>query len=455
MSTPPFLDALASERKHNRQLVKIIYAVVLMGAVGAWFSWRQPKTVDVHLAPDLRAGDTVRVSDGRSPVPPTNVYGFSYYIWQQINRWQTDGAKDYGQQIYNMQFFLTPQCQSQLKADMELRHSKGELRRRTRQISEIPGFPYSENRVVADGPDAWTVLMDMQVMETFAGQPIKDVFIRYPLRVVRFDVDRARAAAQRAALRQVTPAPSTGPVERAVFAREPVRVQLQVGRERLITLPADALLHVPGDMETVARLQSIGGTIYVTALVPFTAIRIVAELVDSGQQIPFDLIAQQSTKEDGELQVAVMEPPTVPNPMAAGAAGGAVGGASAAAAPEPAADMVQLTRHAARQLYAPRRLAVGMPGVSQVAVDFAPVPGLMRGVSVVAQPVGQWKSGNLYVTAVRITNQSRFALELPLESIRGRWISATAQHGRIGAAGTDTDTTALYLVCDRTFAACL
>lgn len=261
----------------------------------------------------------------------------------------------------------------------------------------------------------------------------------------------ARAAAQRAALRQVTPAPSTGPVERAVFAREPVRVQLQVGRERLITLPADALLHVPGDMEAVARLQNIGGTIYVTALVPFTAIRIVAELVDSGQQIPFDLIAQQSTKEDGELQVAVMEPPTVPNPMAAGAAGGA----SAAAAPEPAADMVQLTRHAARQLYAPRRLAVGMPGVSQVAVDFAPVPGLLRGVSVVAQPVGQWKSGNLYVTAVRITNQSRFALELPLESIRGRWISATAQHGRIGAAGTDTDTTALYLVCDRTFAACL
>ena len=34
--------------------------------------------------------------------------------------------------------------------------------------------------------------MDMQVMETFGGQSIKDVFIRYPLRVVRFDVDRER-----------------------------------------------------------------------------------------------------------------------------------------------------------------------------------------------------------------------------------------------------------------------
>ena len=107
MSSTQHLDALSSARKHNRQLVQIIYAVVALGVAGAWFSWRQPKSVDVHLAPDLRAGDTVRVSDGRSPVPPTNVYGFSYYIWQQINRWQTDGSKDYGQQIYNMQFYLT------------------------------------------------------------------------------------------------------------------------------------------------------------------------------------------------------------------------------------------------------------------------------------------------------------------------------------------------------------
>lgn len=281
-----------------------------------------------------------------------------------------------------------------------------------------------------------------------SGHVVAGMSLPAPLAGVR----TARAAAQRATLRPVAPLPAAGPVERAVFAREPVRVQLQVGRERLITLPSDALLHVPDDMEAVARLESIGGTIYATALVPFTAIRIVAELVDSGQQIPIDLLAANTTKPDGELQVAVMEPPTVPNPMAGGTGAASQGSTPAA---DPVADMVQLTRHAARQLYAPRRLANGSPGVSQVAVDLEPVPGLLRGVNVVAQPLGQWKSGNLYVTAVRITNQSRFALELPLESVRGRWISATAQHGRIGAAGTDTDTTALYLVCDRSFAACL
>lgn len=192
MSSGQFLDALASERRHNDRLTKTMAGVIALGIVSTWFAWRQPKSVDVHLAPDVRAGDTVRVSDGRSPVPSPNVYGFAYYIWQQVNRWQTDGAQDYGQQIFNMQYYLTPRCQAQLQADMELRQGKGELRRRTRQISEIPGFPYSENRVLSDGPDAWTVLLDMQVTETFGGQSVKEIFIRYPLRVVRFDVDRER-----------------------------------------------------------------------------------------------------------------------------------------------------------------------------------------------------------------------------------------------------------------------
>ena len=102
-----------------------------------------------------------------------------------------------------------------------------------------------------------------------------------------------------------------------------------------MTLPADALLRMPSDMDSVARIETIAGTIYVTALVPFTAIRIIAELVDSGQQIPMDLIAvaapdakdpkgkvvsTQSAK--GELQVSVIEPATVPNPTGGAALSG-------------------------------------------------------------------------------------------------------------------------------------
>lgn len=260
---------------------------------------------------------------------------------------------------------------------------------------------------------------------------------------------RAAAAARRQAsgggeVRRVA-RPAGAGVERAVFQREPVRVQLSVGKERLITLPAAAALNLPTDMDQVARVETIGATVYVTPLVAFTPIRIVAELIDTGQLVPFDFVASAGDKLP-ELEVAVLDPQ---------AGSIAAAGDEAKKEDPPSVDMVQLTRHAARQLYAPRRLAWATPGVNQVAVATEPVPRLIRGVDADIVPLGQWKSGPLYVTAVRVTNRSSLPVEIPLEQLRGRWVAATAQHGRIGAAGSDTDTTAVYLVCDRSFESCL
>mgnify|MGYP000844446851 FL=1 len=241
-------------------------------------------------------------------------------------------------------------------------------------------------------------------------------------------------------------------VERAVFERQPVRVPLPVGRERLVTLPAPAALHVPSDMQQVARIEVIDRTMYVTALVPFTPIRIVAELIDSGQQIPMDLLAsEQTASADAELEVFVVTQGAAVHQQEQNEQQKDV-------AEQPGSqdtDMVELTRHAARMLYAPRRLAWSHPGAHQVKVRHESIPGLLRGANVQAVPLGQWRSGQLHVTAVRITNLSSIPLELPLEDVRGHWIAATAQHGRIGPAGSETDTTALYLVCERAFEACL
>ena len=274
---------------------------------------------------------------------------------------------------------------------------------------------------------------------------------------------RAAAGADRQSRRTRRPPPTAAQlragVERAVFDRAPVPVPLPVNVERLITLPAPAALHVPADMAQVARIEVIDRTIYATALKPFTTIRIVAELIDSGQQIPMDLVANDNTSSArAELEVFTVETGL---PGKAGAsttvATTTVGGDSGIEPekPAPTVDMVELTRHAARQLYAPRRLAWATPGVQQVEVDTRPVPGLMRGELVETVPLGQWRAGQLHVTAVRVTNRSRHAIELPLDQMRGRWISVTAQHGRIGPAGSEDDTTAIYMVCDRSFATCI
>ncbi|MBY6346097.1 TIGR03749 family integrating conjugative element protein [Providencia rettgeri] len=255
-------------------------------------------------------------------------------------------------------------------------------------------------------------------------------------------------------------------VERAVFNRAPVRAPLPVGIERMITLPAPAALHVPSDMSKIARIEVIDRTMYITALQEFTPVRIIAELIDSGQQIPFDLVADSTTASArSELQVFVV---ASSSPGTEGIGGDGPASQAAAQATSMAnahtlsqqmaesapTDMVQLTRYAARQLYAPKRLATPFSGVQQVEVTAEPIANLIRGVNVVSTPVGQWRSGQLYVTAVLIKNRSHNPLEIPLEQVRGQWIAATAQHGRIGPAGSETDTTAIYLVCQRRFEAC-
>lgn len=239
-------------------------------------------------------------------------------------------------------------------------------------------------------------------------------------------------------------------IERAVFDRHPVRVALPVQRERLLTLPGPAALHVPHDLDAVARVEAIDRTVYITALVPFAPIRIVAELIEGGQQIPLDLVAgPQAAQASGELQVFLA------SRASASAHGDIAPHAGASDSAPPAADMVELTRFAARMLYAPRRLATPVAGIQQVQVGQQPVPGLLRVARVLAVPMGQWRSAGLYVTAVRLTNQSPMPLELQLEQLRGNWLAATAQHGRLGVAGSDTDTTAVYLICDRAFESCL
>ena len=237
------------------------------------------------------------------------------------------------------------------------------------------------------------------------------------------------------------PAGPVAPVERVTFNRRPVRVALPVDRERLISFASPVALHMPEGYEAKVRLQVIGSTVYVTALAPFGTLRIVAEDIESdGVQIPIDLVADATTRiasDEVEIHTAPARAPR-----------------AAAAPARDSVDMVALTRYAARSLYAPRRLMPVDASIRQVAVATVPVPGLYRGARVQTVPIGAWRSGALYVSAVRFTNLEPTGLELRMDDIRGHWLAATPQHGRLAPAGDEADTTVVYLVCDRPFETC-
>ncbi|CCG36507.1 putative uncharacterized protein [Xanthomonas citri pv. mangiferaeindicae LMG 941] len=166
----------------------VLFALTLVMGIG-W--WNAPRDLTVHVPPDLRSGSTRKWWE----VPPESVYAFTFYVWQQLQRWPTNGDDDYPRNLHALSSYLTPACRAFLQQDYEYRRNAGELRQRVRGIYEIPGRGYGENpaqRVRAVSERDWVVTLDVTADEYYASEQVKRAFVRYPLKVTRMDVDPQR-----------------------------------------------------------------------------------------------------------------------------------------------------------------------------------------------------------------------------------------------------------------------
>ena len=177
--------AIDNVRSHLRSLWAVI-AIQAIVIAALWFGWSQaPRQLTVHIPPDLRSG-AVLAADA---IAPANVYAFAFYIFQQLNRWPEDGARDYGRAIFRVAPYLTPRYRADLIAELEQKGQQGELAYRVRGLQPIPGHGYEERRIdVLDG-QTWIVWLDVDLLESVKGMTVKRTAIRYPLRVVRYAVD--------------------------------------------------------------------------------------------------------------------------------------------------------------------------------------------------------------------------------------------------------------------------
>ncbi len=144
-----------------------------------------PRNLTIHQPPDLRSGST----RPRWEVPPSTVYAFGFYVFQQLNSWPKDGEQDYPARIKSLSPYLTPECQTLLEDDARKRNFSGELRERVRGIYEIPGRGYRGDRVEIVDRDHWVIRLDLTADEYYHNEPVKRALVRYPLKVVRWDVN--------------------------------------------------------------------------------------------------------------------------------------------------------------------------------------------------------------------------------------------------------------------------
>ena len=91
--------------------------------------------------------------------------------------------------------YLTPSCRAFLQQDYEYRRASGELRQRVRGIYEIPGRGYGDDpatRVKVLSDRDWVVTLDVSADEYYGSEQVKRALVRYPLKVMRIDVDPKR-----------------------------------------------------------------------------------------------------------------------------------------------------------------------------------------------------------------------------------------------------------------------
>lgn len=241
---------------------------------------------------------------------------------------------------------------------------------------------------------------------------------------------------------------SPTPMETVAWRKTPMTVELVVGQERLLHFPQSVSVGLPPALTERLRVLSIDGTLYLQASTSFERTRVLVRAETEGPVYVLDVVATAAAAERAPLPDLQVQPDVPVSDVPANVERESAGAAT------PGWGYVALTRHAAQQLYAPDRLLTTPRGVVAMPVDPEPIA-LVRGGTVVATPVASWKAGALYVTAVQLTNRRAAAIVLDPRELQGAWLAATFQHNRLLPAGSDADTTVVYLVSDRPFAPAL
>lgn len=183
-----FRNEVAHLQAHVKTLRLATSALFLLALLLALGWWHAPRDLTIHVPPDLRSGSVRKWWD----VPPESVYAFTLYVFQQLHRWPTNGEEDYARNIRALAPYFTAACKAFLESDFAVRRDGGELRQRVRGIYEIPGRGFGDDpafRVKTLSQRDWLVTLDVTADEYYGAEQVKRVFVRYPIKVVREDID--------------------------------------------------------------------------------------------------------------------------------------------------------------------------------------------------------------------------------------------------------------------------
>jgi len=194
--------AYRNENENLKVRIKYLQAfigllVLMLGGLGiGWDRARQDAVI--HLPPNLEEGGLVKINQPER----IHIYAFAARILQVINHWPNDGSTDYGKAIDSVRPYLTPRFYAELKFDLEQRLVNpvdgvgtpvDELTGRVRSMQTLLATEnakiFDDDKVTIHSHGEWTAILDMHIEEQVKGLLVKSVNVRYPVRVIRYDVD--------------------------------------------------------------------------------------------------------------------------------------------------------------------------------------------------------------------------------------------------------------------------
>jgi integrating conjugative element protein (TIGR03746 family) len=179
MSKPlSILEMLKQDvRYRDRIIISLVLMLVLLSAAFV----RMPNQISVYHPPDLALnGQTTRIGE----VPPSTVYAFASTFFERLMYCKNDCGEDYPNALINMKTYLTPGCFNQLKDHYE--NNLGLYKNRTRSINaDENDIGFSFDKVQQINKKTWHVTENYILSEHVRSMPVRDVLMRYPLKIVK------------------------------------------------------------------------------------------------------------------------------------------------------------------------------------------------------------------------------------------------------------------------------
>ena len=205
----------------------------------------------------------------------------------------------------------------------------------------------------------------------------------------------------------------------------PLNVDLAIKQELRIHFGESIELGLPPSLASKLNAASVQGTLFLTASNAFKRQRIYVKRLNSGRFVLLDLATKSNARSSQDIYIAYRDRPTLKRPSEL--------------------TPVALTRYAAQQLFAPKRLLERVAGVRQTTLP-TDVSSIYLDSAVKTKPLGAWRTRSQIVVAIQLENTSSIPVKVNPKAVRGHWRTVSFLRTELAPANEPAQTTVMFLV---------